>query len=65
MANIGVEPFVVERILNHSGGKKIELIYNKSRYTNETAGALARWDQHLADVIADRVPKVSSLPKRE
>jgi integrase len=64
MANIGVEPFVVERILNHSSGKKIEFIYNKSRYANETAIALARWDQHLADVIADRVPKVSSLPKR-
>jgi hypothetical protein len=50
MANIGVQPHIVEAVLNHVSGHKggVAGIYNKSTYATEKAGALARWDAHVA-----------------
>jgi integrase len=52
MSNIGVQPHVVEAVLNHVSGHKggVAGIYNRSTYAAEKAEALARWDAHIAAI---------------
>lgn len=48
MANIGIEPHIVEMVLNHAAHRSgVSGIYNHSRYAEQVRIALARWDQHL------------------
>jgi integrase len=49
MANLGVQPHVVEQILNHVSGHKsgVAGIYNKSSYEREVKAALALWADHV------------------
>lgn len=56
MSNIGVQPHVVEAVLNHVSGHKggVAGIYNKSTYAAEKAEALARWDAHVARITPQR-----------
>jgi integrase len=53
MAEIGIQPHVIEAVLNHVSGHKggIAGIYNRAQYSAEKAQALARWDEHIAAVI--------------
>jgi integrase len=57
MADIGIQPHVIEAVLNHVSGHKggIAGIYNRAQYATEKAQALARWNEHLAGVIAGRI----------
>jgi integrase len=50
MADIGIQPHIIEAVLNHVSGQKggIAGIYNRAQYATEKAQALARWDEHLA-----------------
>jgi integrase len=52
MSNIGVQPHVVEAVLNHVSGHKggVAGIYNRSTYAAEKAEALGRWDAHVAAI---------------
>jgi integrase len=54
MANLGVQPHVVEQVLNHRSGSKrgVAGVYNKSPYTNEVRNALAAWHDHLRTITA-------------
>ena len=54
MSDIGVQPHVVEAVLNHVSGHKggVAGIYNRSTYAAEKAEALARWDNHIAALAA-------------
>jgi integrase len=56
MADIGIEPHVIEICLNHHGGHRAGVagIYNRSNYANAMKTALARWDAHVGDLIAGR-----------
>ena len=56
MSNIGVQPHVVEAVLNHVSGHKggVAGIYNKASYFAEKADALARWDNHIQAITAAR-----------
>ena len=56
MAEIGVQPHVIESVLNHVSGHKggIAGIYNRAQYGAEKAQALARWDEHVASVVEGR-----------
>jgi integrase len=65
MANLGVQPHVIEAVLNHTSGTKsgVAGIYNRSTYEGEKARALEVWDEHLTAVIAGRAAKVSSLKR--
>jgi integrase len=49
MANIGIQPHVIEAILNHVSGHKsgVAGIYNLASYEKEKAQAVALWDEHL------------------
>jgi integrase len=63
MADLGVQPHVIEAVLNHSGGSKAGVagIYNRSRYARETAAALALWADHVLAIVEGRASKVVPL----
>jgi integrase len=56
MAGIGIQPHVIEAVLNHVSGHKggIAGIYNRAQYSAEKAQALARWDEHFGAVVHQR-----------
>ena len=63
MADIGIQPHIIEAVLNHISGHKggIAGIYNRAQYVAEKAQALARWDEHLASVIYQRPNNIAPL----
>jgi integrase len=56
MADIGIQPHIIEAVLNHVSGHRggIAGIYNRAQYAAEKAQALARWDEHLRGVVGMR-----------
>ena len=53
MAEIGIQPWIIESILNHVSGFKggIAGIYNKASHENEKAQALTRWAEYVAAIV--------------
>jgi integrase len=53
MANLGVQPHVIEAALNHKSGTKAGVagIYNRSAYTAEVRTALATWADHVRSLV--------------
>jgi integrase len=53
MAEIGVQPHIVEAVLNHASGHKggIAGIYNKATYGREMKAALAMWADHVRSLV--------------
>jgi len=49
MAALGVAPHVVEKLLNHVTGtvSGVAAVYNRYRYADEMADAVAKWEDHL------------------
>jgi hypothetical protein len=49
MADLGVQPHVIEQVLNHVSGHKggVAGIYNRSSYEREVTAALALWADHV------------------
>jgi integrase len=54
MADLGVQPHVIEAILNHTSGHKAGVagIYNRSTYANEKRAVLDLWANHLRVIVA-------------
>ena len=54
MADLGVQPHVVEAILNHISGNKagVSGIYNRSSYSAEKRAALELWGAHVQTLLA-------------
>lgn len=50
MAEIGIAPTTISRILNHAEGG-VTRIYNRHSYLNEKRQALELWSQHLSDIL--------------
>jgi integrase len=63
MNDIGVQPHIVEQILNHVSGHRrgIVGVYNKSPYTNEVRAALALWEDHIRALVEGAERKVVPL----
>jgi integrase len=63
MADIGVEPHIIEATLNHHSGHRsgIAGVYNRSTYERAVKAALARWDEHVLSLIGGRASKVVAL----
>ena len=63
MADIGIQPHVIEAVLNHVSGHKAGVagIYNRSMYAAEKASALTRWAEHLMAIVEERERKVIPL----
>jgi hypothetical protein len=53
MANLGVQPHVVEAVLNHVSGHKAGVagVYNRSSYAAEKRDALALWARHVTALV--------------
>ena len=60
LADLGVQPHVIEQILNHQGGHKsgVAGIYNRSSYTNEVRAALGLWADHVRALVEGGERKV-------
>ena len=56
MAEIGVEPHIIELIVNHISGHKAGVagIYNKATYLPEKKAALQRWADHVERIVAGK-----------
>jgi integrase len=65
MADIGVEPHVIEQVLNHQSGHKsgIAGIYNRSTYATQMKSALDRWATHVEAVASGKPDNVVPLPR--
>jgi hypothetical protein len=63
MADIGIQPHVIEAVLNHVSGHKAGVagIYNRSAYQKEMKTALLRWADHIRALIEDTESKVVTL----
>ena len=60
MADIGVQPHIIEEILGHTSGHKsgVAGIYNRSVYEREVRAALAQWHDHLRMLVEGGERKV-------
>jgi integrase len=63
MADIGIQPHVIEEILNHRSGHKAGPagIYNRSSYEREVRNALALWADRVLALAEGHDPKVVAL----
>jgi hypothetical protein len=53
MAELGVQPHVIEAVLNHISGHKAGVagVYNRSSYAAEKRAALELWGKHVQLLI--------------
>ena len=65
MADIGVQPHIIEQILNHQSGHKRGPagVYNRSSYERETRAALALWADHVCSLVEGGARKVLLMPQ--
>ena len=58
MGDIGIEPHVIEAVLNHYSGHRrgVAGIYNRSGYEKAVRLALARWADHVMALVEGRAP---------
>jgi integrase len=56
MAEIGVQPHIIEAVLNHTSGHKAGVagIYNRASYEREKRQALDLWAQHVMALVEGR-----------
>lgn len=52
MADLGVQPHVVEAVLNHVSGHRAGIagVYNRSAYSTEKQAALTLWAEHIKNI---------------
>jgi integrase len=62
-SGLGIEPHVIEAVLNHVSGYKAGVagIYNRSSYAREKKAALDLWADRLAAIVEDRDNNVTPL----
>ena len=65
MAEIGVQPHIIETILNHASGHKggVAGIYNRAQYAKEVKTALLRWSEHIDEIVNGRARTVVAFPR--
>src|SRR5262249_8688604 len=65
MADLGVQPHVIEAVLNHVSGHRsgVAGVYNRALYATEKAQALARWADHVLAVVEGRESNVTPLKR--
>jgi integrase len=68
LGDLGVQPHVIEQILNHQSGHKSGPagIYNRSSYQREVRAALALWEDHIRTLLDGGERKVVPIdaPRR-
>jgi integrase len=61
LSRLGVPPHVAELCINHTRKNSVEATYDRYSYEKEIANALARWADHVGDVVEGRQRKVVPL----
>jgi integrase len=63
MAEIGIQPHIIEAVINHVSGHKAGVagIYNRASYEREIKAALALWADHLQALVTGEPQKVVAL----
>ncbi len=63
MAELGIQPHIIEAVVNHRGGHKAGVagIYNRATYEPEKKRALAIWADHLQSIVEGTERKILSL----
>jgi integrase len=54
LAELGIAPHIIERLLNHAKGQisGVAAIYNRYSYLPEMRTAIALWEDHLTELLA-------------
>jgi hypothetical protein len=67
MADIGIQPHIIEAVLNHVSGHKsgVAGIYNRSNYERDVRNALATWADHIISITTGTERKVVSFPQSQ
>jgi integrase len=62
MAELGVQPHIIEAVLNHVSGHKggVAGIYNRAKYEGEMRDALTKWADHVEALIVG--PRKQPVP---
>jgi integrase len=65
MADLGIQPHIIEEILNHRSGHRrgVAGIYNRSAYEREVRAALTMWDDHITSITSGSERKVLAFEK--
>ena len=53
--DLGVEPHVIEALVNHASGRAkagVAGVYNRSAYAAQKRAALALWCDHIANLVS-------------
>ncbi len=60
---IGIQPHIVEAVLNHVSGHKAGVagVYNRATYEPEKRTALERWAEHLTAIVEGRTSNIVPL----
>jgi integrase len=63
MGDLGVQPHIIEAVLNHASGHKsgVAGVYNRATYDREKREALNLWAAHLTTVVEGRDPTIVPL----
>jgi hypothetical protein len=63
MAEAGIQPHIIEAVLNHVSGHKggVAGIYNKASYEREMRAALALWADHVRSLVEGGERKIIPL----
>jgi integrase len=64
MADLGIEPHIIEAVLNHVSGHKrgVAGTYNRSLYERQARNALALWANHINSITTDSERTILSFP---
>jgi integrase len=65
MNDIGIQPHIVEQVLNHQSGHRRGTAgtYNRSVYANEVVSAMLRWSDHIGSIIEGGERRVLAFPQ--
>jgi integrase len=65
MAELGVQPHIIEAAINHASGHKsgVAGIYNRATYDKEKREALNLWAEHVMALVEGRAAKVLPLKR--
>ncbi len=57
LAQLGTQPHIIERLLNHASGEisGVSAIYNRHKYLPEMREALQRYETHLATIVKEKL----------
>jgi integrase len=63
MAEIGIQPHIIEAVMNHVSGHKAGVagVYNRAVYEREKRQALDLWAEHVMALVEGRVASVEQL----